>query len=108
MNEFLKLFENLQTERVVAFLQSMQIGDLIHNPYFLGGVAAFAVISLLMKWRLLLALCLGMSGFVYLISYTMQKGTQLEGLSNPTLLVFVGGGAVIIGLVIYLLFIKSD
>ena len=104
----MQLFENLQTDRVVAWLQSAKIGELVHNPYFLGGVAALAVISLIMKWRVFLAVCLGVTGFVYLISYTLQQGTDLEGLSNPTLLVFVGGGAVIIGLVIYLMFIRSD
>lgn len=104
----MELFKNFQTERVVAWLQSMQIGKLIHEPYFLGAIAAISVLSLVMKWRLFLAICLGVTGFVYLISYTLQKGTQLEGLSNPTLLVFVGGGAVIIGLVIYLMFIKSE
>lgn len=108
MNEFMGLFENFQTERVVAWLQSLQIGRLIHEPYFLGAVAAITVISLIMKWRFFLAICLGITGFVFLISYTLQKGTQLEGLSNPTLLVFVGGGAVIIGLVIYLMFIRSE
>ena len=108
MNEFLQLLENFQTERVIAWLQSMQIGDLIHNPYFLVGVAAVSIFALFMKWRFFLAICLGMSGFAYLISYTLQKGTQLDGLSNPTLLVFIGGGAVIIGLVIYLMFIKSE
>jgi len=108
MEGFLQIFEHFQTERVIAWLQSMKIADLVHNPYFLAAVAALAIISLLMKWRGFLAICLGVTGFAYLISYTLQKGTQLEGLSNPTLLIFVGGGAVIIGLVIYLLFIKSD
>jgi ABC-type glycerol-3-phosphate transport system permease component len=108
MNEFMLYLERFQTERVVAWLRAMQIGDLVHNPYFLGGVAAVAILSLIMRWRSFLAICVGLTGFAYLISYTLQQGTQLDGLGNSTLLVFVGGGAVIVGLVIYLLFIKSD
>jgi len=104
----MRFFEHFQTERVVAWLQEMQIGDLIHNPYFLGGAAAVAVLSMIMRWRGFLSICLGLTGFAYLVSYTLQQGTQLDGLGNSTLLVFVGGGAVIIGLVIYLLFIKSE
>jgi hypothetical protein len=104
----MQFLENFQTERVVAWMQAMKIGDLIHNPFFLGGVAVVSVISLIMKWRAFLAICVGLTGFVYLISYTLQQGTQLEGLTSSSLLVFVGGGAAIIGLVIYLLFIKSE
>jgi hypothetical protein len=108
VNEITQFLGNLQTERIVAWLLEARIGDLIHNPFFLGGVAAVAVVSLIMKWRGFLVICLGLTGFAYLISYTLQMGTQLNGLNNTNLLVFVGGGAAIIGLVIYLLFIKSE
>jgi type II secretory pathway component PulF len=44
---------------------------------------------------------------VGLLNYTLQQDTSLENLSNPTLMVFVGGGVLIIFVVIYLLFIKE-
>lgn len=102
--DFLKNFE---TGEVIAFLQSVKIDDLIHDPWFLGGTATLAVISLLMRWRVLLATILSVTGFVGLLNYTMQQDTSLENLSNPTLMVFVGGGVLIIFVVIYLLFIKE-
>lgn len=107
MDHILDFFRNLETQRIMQLLQDAKIGDLIHNPWFLGSVAALAVISLVMGWRLLLTTVLGLTGFAWLISYTLQQGTSLDG-SNDTLLVFVAGGAVVIGLVIYLLFIKSE
>ena len=103
--EFLKNFE---TGKVVQFLKDMNVGDLIHNPWFLGAMGALALVALLMKWRLLLTAILTVTGLAGLISYTLERGTQLNGLNNQTLLMFVGGGAVLVGLVIYLLFIKSE
>lgn len=105
MSEFL---QGLQTERLITLMRELQLGELIHSPWFLGSAAALAVISLLLGWRTLLAFILGLTGFAWLISYTLERGTALGSPSNPTLLVFVGAGTLIVGLVIYLLFIKSD
>ncbi len=101
-------FKHLETERVIAFLQEMNVGTLIHNPWFLGGMGAAALIALLMHWRLLLATILGITGFSWLLSYTLQQGTTLEGPASQTMLVFVGGGVVLIMVIIYLLFIKTE
>ncbi|MEZ4483072.1 MAG: hypothetical protein R2864_00280 [Syntrophotaleaceae bacterium] len=38
----------------------------------------------------------------------LQRGTQVENIMSDTLLVFVGGGLVLIFAVIYLLFIRHD
>jgi len=103
--EFLKNFE---TRKVLQFLTDMRVGELIHNPWFLGSMGALALLSLIMKWRLLLVSILTVSGLAGLISYTLEQGTDLQEYGNQTLLVFVAGGAVLIALVIYLLFIKSD
>jgi len=108
MDRILEFFQGLQTDRLIALLEDLHLGDLVHNPWFLGSAAALAIVSLLMRWRVFLAIVFGLTGFAWLVSYTLEKGTSLDSASNPTLLVFVGGGAVIIGLFIYLLFIKSD
>lgn len=104
--EFLKKFE---TTKVVNYLATLNLHELVNNPYFLSGIGALAVIALLMRWRVLLVTILGVSGFVWLLSYTLQKDTSLEGgLASDTLFVFVGGGTVIIFMVIYFLFIRND
>ena len=108
-SSFLDSLKNLQTEKVVAMLQDLQVGQLIHNPWFLGTMGGLALLALIMKWRILLVTILSLTGFTWLLSYTLARGTSLEGgLQNQTLLVFVGGGAVLICIVIYLLFIKSE
>ncbi|PLX82362.1 MAG: hypothetical protein C0617_14705 [Desulfuromonas sp.] len=105
MTEFFQLF---QTERVLGYMQQWQIGDLIRNPWFLGGMALLCLISLLLKWRILLATVVSVTGFVGLVSYTLGQETNLESMSSDTLLVFVGGGVALVMVVIYLLFIKAD
>lgn len=102
-------FRRFETGTVLAWLQSLNLGDLMHNRYFIAAVAVVALVAFFLKWRLLLATVLGLTGFTALLSYTLQQGTNLQGsLDNSSLLVFVGGGVVIVGFVIYLLFIRSD
>jgi peptidoglycan/LPS O-acetylase OafA/YrhL len=105
----MEILQNFETSNIVAYLQSLDLQELIHNPYFLGGMAVLAVICLLMRWRLLLATVLGISGFVWLLSYTLARDTSLEGgMGNDTLAIFVAGGAGLVFLVIYLLFIRGE
>jgi len=103
--DFIQRFE---TERVVAFLREANVAELIHNPWFLGVTAALALLALFMKWRALLATIVSVTGFVGLISYTLSQETNLQTMTDNTLIVFVGGGALIVFIVIYLLFIKTD
>ena len=106
LTDFLSQFE---TEKVLTFLDEMNVSELIYNPWFLGSMGVLALLALLMRWRLLLSSILLVTGLAGLISYTLEQGTSLQGgLNNQTLLVFVASGAGLIGLVIYLLFIKSD
>ena len=101
-------FSNFQTDSVMEMLRDMNIDSLIHEPWFLITMAALAILCLLLKFRLLFATIVGVTGFAFLISYTMERGTEIEGLNNPTLLAFIGGGAVMVGLVIYFLFIRGE
>lgn len=107
-NAGLDLLKNFETAKVVQFLKDMNVGELIHHPWFLGAMGGLALLALLMKWRVLLAAILSVTGLAGLISYTLERGTQLGALGNQTLLIFVGGGALLIVIVIYLLFIKSE
>ncbi len=101
-------FRHFETERVISLLQDLHVGRLIHSPWFLGGMGVAALIALVMHWRLLLVTILSITGFSWLLSYTLAKGTNIDSPTSDTLLVFVGGGAVLIMVVIYLLFIKSE
>ena len=104
-----ELLQNLETSKVVSYLQEADLQKLIKSPYFLGTTATLAIVSLVMKWRLLLTLVMFITGFVYLLSYTIEQGTDIQGgITNDTLAVFIGGGAVLVFLAIYLLFIRND
>jgi len=106
VTEFLRNFE---TGNVFAYLQSLELQQLVQSPYFLSGTVVLAILCLVMRWRLLLAAVLSISGFVWLLSYTLERGASLEGGGgNETLLIFVGGGALLVFLVIYLLFIRGE
>jgi hypothetical protein len=103
-----EFFGKFETGRVFEYLKDLNLEELIHNPWFLGSTALLSIIALIMRWRVLLALILGLTGFAWLISYTLQQETTIGSLSSGTLLIFVGGGSAIIFLIIYLLFIRSD
>jgi len=104
--ELLKVFE---TARVMAYLQALDLQALVQNPYFLSGAGVLAVIALLMRWRVLLVTILTVTGFVWLLAYTMTQNTSMEGgIANDTLLVFILGGTAIVFVAIYLLFIRGD
>jgi hypothetical protein len=104
--EFLQTFE---TKKVVAYLKEAELQELMKSPYFLVSAGALAIVSLIMRWRLLLVTVMTVTGFVYLLSYTLSQDTSLEGgIGNQTLLVFICGGTIIVFLAIYLLFIRND
>ena len=104
--EFLKQFE---TTKIMAYIQAMELNELMNHPYFLAGVGVTAVFAYLMRWRLLLVTVMSITGFIYLLSYTVSQGTSLEkGLPADSLAVLIGGGSFIVFLAIYLLFIRSD
>jgi hypothetical protein len=108
LSRILAFFKNFETGRIIQFLKDLDVGQLVHNPWLLGGVGLLAMVALFMRWRLLLTTLVGVTGFVWLTAYTVERGTTLDGLGNQNLLVFVGGGIVVIFVVIYLLFIKTD
>lgn len=104
--DFLKQFE---TAKVMAYLKSMDLKTVMEHPYFLTGVGVTALIALFMRWRLLLVLVMSITGFIYLLSYTAEQGTSLDGgMPTDSLVVLVGGGSFIVFLAIYLLFIRSE
>lgn len=102
------IFQHFETGRVLRALQDLDLNRLIHNPWLLGTVGVLSLIALFMRWRVLLTTLLGVTGFVWLVARTVQHGTKVQNLGNGSLVTFVGGGVVIILVVIYFLFIRSD
>lgn len=86
----------------------MKIGELVQDPYFIAGMVALAIIALLLKWQMAAGVIVVVTGFAWLLSYTLGQDTTLGSGGNETLLVFVGGGAVIVGLAIYIFFIRGE
>ena len=104
--EFIKQFE---TTKIMAYIKAMDLKTIMEHPYFLAGVGVTAIIAYLMKWRLLLVVVMTITGFVYLLGYTLSRGVSLEGgMPTDALMVLVGGGSFIVFLAIYLLFIRND
>lgn len=102
------LVKGLETGRLMKYLEQLDVQQLIRNPYLLGTIGGLALIALIMRWRVLLVTLMATTGFVWLIYYIQQRGTELQGrLASDTLLLFVGGGVALIGLVIYFLFVKE-
>jgi hypothetical protein len=105
----IEILQKFETKKVLTYIQSMDLKTLMEHPYFLTGVGITAVIAYFMRWRLLLVTVMAIIGFVYLLGYTLTKGTSLEGgMPTDALVVLVGGGTLIVFLAIYLLFIRND
>jgi hypothetical protein len=108
-NSTIEFFKQFKTEKVMAYIQAMDLKTVMEHPYFLAGVGVAAIIAYLMRWRLLLVVMMVITGFIYLLGYTLSKGTSLEGgMPGDALMVLVGGGTCIVFLAIYLLFIRSE
>jgi len=104
----LDLIKNTDTDQIFAYLKSINMMEIMRDPRVLIGIGVFAVIALIMRWRLLLATLLSVAGFAALINYTVDKGTKLENLGSENLMIFVGIGVMIVFAGIYLIFIKSE
>ena len=104
--EFLKQFK---TEKVMAYAQEMDLNTAMEHPYFLLAIGTLAVVAYLMRWRLLLVTVMSITGFIYLLGYTLEQGTSLEsGMPTESLVILIGGGAFIVFLAIYILFIRGE
>ena len=105
----IELIKNFETEKVMAYLKAMDLKTVMEHPFFLAGVGVTAVVAYLMRWRLLLVVVMTITGFIYLLGYTLSKGVSLEGgMPTDALMVLIGGGAFIVFLAIYLLFIRNE
>lgn len=103
------ILERFETSAIIGYLEALDLQALVNHPYFLVGTGALAIVALLMRWRLLLVTILSVSGFAWLLAYTLERGTSIEsGVGSETMMVFVGGGTVIVFVAIYFLFIRGE
>lgn len=107
-DSFKEFMLNFRTDNIMQQLQAWNVGDLKSNPWFLGGFAALILICYFLGKRAIAAFLVGIGGFALALSFTVAKGTGTEGIQGGGLYTIVGGGAVIVFLFIYLLFIKND
>ncbi len=106
--DFKEFMTNLRTDNVMQQLEAWGVGDLSSNPWFLGGFAVAVLITYFIGLRAISAFLVGIGGFALALSWTVAKGTGTEGIQSGGIYIIVGGGAVIVGLFIYLLFIKTE
>jgi hypothetical protein len=99
---------NFRTDNIMQQLQEWNVGDLSHNPWFLGGFGVFILFTYFMGWRKISAFTVGIGGFTLMLSLAIGKGTGIEGIAGGGLWIVVGGGAVIVAMFIYLLFVKTE
>lgn len=107
-SSLLTSLKNLDTNAIAKYFRAINVGEIIQNPKVLIAIGVIALIALIMKWRLLLATILTVTGLAALVNYTVQKGTTLDNLGNENLVLFVCIGVGIIFVAIYLVFIKNE
>ncbi len=100
--------DNFRTDQILQTLQTWNVGELSSNPWFLGGFAATVLLTYFLGMRAISACIVGIGGFTLALTWTVGRGTGTEGIEGGGLYVILGGGAVAIGLFIYMLFIKSE
>ncbi|NOY14520.1 MAG: hypothetical protein GXP51_12945 [Deltaproteobacteria bacterium] len=106
--DFKEFMTNFRTDHIMHQLESWNVADLSTNPWFLGGFAATVLITYFLGMRAISAFIVGVGGFTLALSWTVARGVGLKGVESGGIYIIVGGGAIIVGLFIYLLFIKSE
>jgi len=100
--------DNFRTDQIMQSLEAWNVGALSANPWFLGGLAAVVLLTYFLGMRAISACIVGVGGFMMALSWAVARGTGPEGIQGGGLYMIIGGGAVAVGLFIYLLFIKSE
>ncbi len=97
-----------RTDNIIQQLQDWNFGDLKTNPWFIGSFVIVILLTYFIGMRKICATIVGIGGFTLLLSFAIGKGTGTEGIEGGGIWIVVGGGAVVVALFIYLLFVKSE
>jgi hypothetical protein len=100
--------EPLRTENVLARLRETNVGDLIYNPWFLAGLGIFCIVALVLRRQALVLMVMTVLAYACLIDYALQKKPAVESIGSTPVLIFAGGGAGLLFVLIYFLFIRHD
>ncbi len=104
MEEATDWAQALQTQEIIRYINDL---DLLHNPWFIGGAVLFVLISLFMKWKLLLTVAISLVALITLTTLVSAQGTDVSK-SADGIFIFLGGGAAIMFFFIYMTFMRGD
>ena len=107
-DDFKEFMTNFRTDNLMKQLEAWNVADLSNNPWFLGGTAVVALLCYFLGMRAIAAFIVGIGGVALALSWTVAQGTGVEGIQGGGIYILVGGGVVVVGLFLYLLFIKSE
>ncbi len=93
-------------QEIVRFLVEANIMDLATDPRALFFALALFVVAVLMRWKSVLIVLLGLGGILTVAHYSrlQASGNQLD----THLLIFALGTILVAGVLIYFLFIRGD
>lgn len=94
----------LETKQIIGYINEL---DLLHNPWFIAGAVLFVLISLFMKWKLLLTTTITIAALITLVTVVSGQGTDVSK-SSDGIFIFLGGGAAIMFFFIYMTFMRGD
>ncbi len=104
MEEATDWAQALQTQQIIGCINDL---DLLHNPWFIVGALLFVLISLFMKWKLLLTATVSLAALIALTTVVSSQGTDISK-SSDGIFMFLGGGAAIMFFFIYMTFMRGD
>ena len=104
MEEATDWAQALQTQQIIGYINDL---DLLHNPWFIVGALLFVLISLFMKWKLLLTATVSLAALIALTTVVSSQGTDISK-SSDGIFMFLGGGAAIMFFFIYMTFMRGD
>ena len=92
----------------MARLRDANLGDLIYNPWFLTVLGIICLVAIILKRQALLFILLTTVAYACVIDYTLQKKPAIANVGSEPVLVFAGGGVILVFVFIYYLFIRQD
>lgn len=91
---------------ILDYLTNAKIMELAQDTRVLFGAGALFVLALIFRWKYVVALLFGLAGTMVVIRYANLGEGQAA--IDENLLTFGLGAALVAGILIYFLFIRSD
>jgi len=104
----MEFLEKFSTQRLMTYLAELDLDEMLRDPLIIVAIVALALLALYLKKRLIFVTILSATALAWLLNFMTERGTEIESMNNPALLVFIGIGCGVVGLIIYFVFIRSD